>query len=71
MAEGTRQATARATAVVSHLIGNFGLQPDLLSAAGYAEYRPAASNDTEEGKARNRRVDIVVLNPAAAQIEPR
>jgi chemotaxis protein MotB len=64
-------STARATAVVSHLIGNFGLQPDLLSAAGYAEYRPAASNDTEEGKARNRRVDIVVLNPAAAQIEPR
>ncbi len=64
-------STARATAVISYLIGNFGLQPDLLSAAGYSEYRPAASNDTEEGRAGNRRVDIVILNPTAAQAEPR
>lgn len=63
-------STARATAVVSHMITKFGLQPDLISAAGYAEYRPAASNDTEEGKSRNRRVDIVVLNPSAARVEP-
>jgi chemotaxis protein MotB len=64
-------STARATAVVSHLISKFGMQPDLLSAAGYAEYRPAFPNDSMEGRARNRRVDIVVLNPAAAQVEPR
>jgi chemotaxis protein MotB len=64
-------STARATAVVSYLIVKFGLQPELLSAAGYAEYRPAVPNDTEEGRARNRRVDLVVLNPAAAQAEPR
>ncbi len=63
-------STARATAVVSYLISKFGLMPELLSAAGYAEYRPAASNDTIEGRARNRRVDVVVLNPAAAQVEP-
>lgn len=63
-------STARATMVVSYLITNFGLRPEALSAAGYAEYRPAASNDTEEGRARNRRVDIIVLNPAAAAVEP-
>jgi chemotaxis protein MotB len=63
-------STARATAVISHLVANFGMQPKLVSAAGYAEYRPCAPNDTVEGKARNRRVDIVVLNPAAAGVEP-
>jgi chemotaxis protein MotB len=64
-------STARATAVVSYLIAKFGLSPELLSAAGYAEYRPTAANDTEEGRARNRRVDVVVLNPLAAQAEPK
>lgn len=64
-------STARATMVVSYLIIKFGMWPELLSAAGYAEYRPAADNDTEEGKARNRRVDIIVLNPAVAALEPR
>jgi chemotaxis protein MotB len=63
-------STARATGVLSYMIGKFGFRPDLLSAAGYGEYRPVASNKTEEGKARNRRVDIVILNPAAAEIEP-
>jgi chemotaxis protein MotB len=63
-------STARATAVISHLVASFGMQPELISAAGYAEYRPSAPNDTEEGKARNRRVDIVVLNPAAGGVEP-
>jgi chemotaxis protein MotB len=63
-------STARATAVISHLIVSFGLQPELISAAGYAEYRPCTPNDTEEGKSRNRRVDIVVLNPAAGGAEP-
>jgi chemotaxis protein MotB len=64
-------STARATAMISYLIVNLGFAPDLLSAAGYAEFRPAASNDTPDGKARNRRVDIVILNPATALAEPR
>ncbi|HYK89515.1 MAG TPA: OmpA family protein [Acidobacteriota bacterium] len=64
-------STSRATAVVAYLIGKFGFEPDRLSAAGYAEYRPAASNDTAEGRARNRRVDIVVLSATSAQQEPR
>jgi chemotaxis protein MotB len=34
---------------------------DRLSAAGYAEFHPAATNDTAEGRAENRRVDLVVI----------
>lgn len=64
-------STARATAIVSYMIEKFGFEPNRLSAAGYAEYRPIAANDTPEGRARNRRVDIVVLNPSYAQMEPR
>jgi chemotaxis protein MotB len=64
-------STARATSVVSYLVLKFGLSPERLSAAGYAEFRPTASNDTEEGRARNRRVDILVMDPRYAMAEPR
>jgi chemotaxis protein MotB len=37
------------------------LPPDRVSVAGYGEFHPNASNDTEEGRAENRRVDLVVL----------
>ncbi len=63
-------STARATVIVSYLITKFGLPPDLLSAAGYSEYRPIADNETLEGRARNRRVDIVILNPEVSRQEP-
>jgi len=64
-------SSARATNVVLRLINNFGLSPELLSASGFGEYRPIESNDTDFGRARNRRVDIVILNPAIARIEPK
>jgi len=54
-------STARATEVVSLLIEKHGFDPSLISAAGYSEYRPIASNDTEEGRRSNRRVDLVVV----------
>lgn len=54
-------STARATSVLDLLITRFGLEPERLSAAGYAKYHPVASNDTAAGRAMNRRVDIVVL----------
>ncbi len=54
-------STARATEVVSLLIEKHGFDPRLVSAAGYSEYRPIASNDTEEGRKSNRRVDLVVV----------
>jgi chemotaxis protein MotB len=57
-------STARAANMIELLVTRFGFAPYRLSAAGYAEYHPAATNDTPEGRAENRRVDIVVLNPA-------
>lgn len=54
-------STARATDLVRLLMMRYRLDPDRLAAAGYAQYHPIASNDTEPGRALNRRVDIVVL----------
>jgi chemotaxis protein MotB len=54
-------STSRATEVVRQLITQYQFAPELLSAAGYAEYHPIASNDTEEGRSKNRRVDVVIV----------
>jgi len=54
-------STARATYLVSYFIKSHHFDPKRLSAAGYAEYRPVDTNDTSEGRARNRRVDITIL----------
>jgi chemotaxis protein MotB len=61
-------STARAVSVVAHLLAR-GLQPERLSAAGYGEFHPRASNASEAGRARNRRIDIVVLNPLTGERE--
>jgi len=58
-------STARATRVVQWLIEAGGVPADRLSAAGYAEYHPRVANDSVANRARNRRVDIVVVDPAA------
>lgn len=62
-------STARATRVVAYFVLNAGLPPSRLSAAGYSEFHPRATNATAEGRARNRRVDIVVLNTATTTAE--
>ena len=54
-------STARATELARMLIVKYGMAPGRLSAAGYAQYHPVASNATAAGRARNRRVDIIVL----------
>jgi chemotaxis protein MotB len=54
-------STARATEVVSLLVERHGFDPRMISAAGYSQYRPLASNDTEEGRKTNRRVDLVIV----------
>jgi chemotaxis protein MotB len=54
-------STARATELIRLLIVRHRFSPLRLSAAGYAEYYPVASNLTAEGRAQNRRVDIVIL----------
>ncbi len=53
-------STSRATTVAKYL-KNDGIAPELLSACGYSEYRPVASNETAEGKAKNRRIEIVLM----------
>jgi chemotaxis protein MotB len=58
-------STARATYIISYLTGKFPFEPHRLSAAGYGEYRPVASNGTGQGRSMNRRVDLVILNEAA------
>jgi chemotaxis protein MotB len=55
-------STARATEVVALLVERYGFDPMQVSAAGYSQYRPVASNDAEEGRKTNRRVDLVVVS---------
>ena len=54
-------STARSTELVRVLIVNYSFAPGRLSAAGYAEFHPATTNNTAEGRAQNRRVDVVIL----------
>jgi chemotaxis protein MotB len=61
-------STARATTVLRELIERHGIAPARLSAAGYADERPVAGNDTGEGRAANRRVELVVLADVAAAL---
>ncbi len=56
-------STARASQLVKMFIVRYNIVPTRLSAAGFAQFHPAAPNDTDENRARNRRVDIVILNP--------
>lgn len=57
-------STARATEVVALLVERYGFDPMQVSAAGYSQYRPIASNETEEARKINRRVDLVVVSRA-------
>jgi chemotaxis protein MotB len=54
-------STARATAVVALLVDRNGFDPSLVAAAGYSEYHPVQANNTVQGRAANRRVDLVVV----------
>ncbi len=60
-------STSRATEIVRLLIVRDGFAPDRLSAAGYAEYHPVATNRIAEGRGMNRRVDIVILGHALTE----
>jgi len=63
-------SSARATSVVRYLIGRYAFSPEKLSALGFGEYRPIAPNTSEENRAKNRRVDIVVLTDNLSRYEP-
>lgn len=63
-------SSGRAAAVLSFFVNTSGLSEGRLSVAGYGSQRPLASNDTQEGRSQNRRVDIVVLEPREAASAP-
>ena len=62
-------STARASWLVAYLITEFGMNPGRLSAAGYGQFRPVATNATSAGRAMNRRVDLVLLSRERADSE--
>ncbi len=53
-------STARAVSVL-HYLESKGTAPKRMQATGYGEYRTVASNDTKEGRQKNRRVEIIIL----------
>jgi chemotaxis protein MotB len=53
-------STKRATAIVTLLTENAGIPKDNLTAAGRGEYAPIAGNDTAEGRAKNRRIEVIL-----------
>lgn len=61
-------STARALSILHYLIDEKGISPLRVSAIGYGEYRPVASNATKEGRQLNRRVEIVIL-PKVAKVK--
>ena len=54
-------SAARATCIARLFLDLKAVPPERISASGYAEYRPVATNETAEGRAENRRVDLIVL----------
>lgn len=54
-------STTRATSVARYLQDVGGIDPKILSAAGYAHFRPVADNSTPEGRSKNRRIEIVLV----------
>lgn len=63
-------STARATEIIKLLITRYSITPNRLSASGYGEYFPVASNQTAEGRSQNRRVDLVILNTSVDSVVP-
>jgi chemotaxis protein MotB len=53
-----------------NLFSQFGVPTDQMAISGYAETKPIDSNETDEGRARNRRVDILIMNELGLLSEP-
>jgi chemotaxis protein MotB len=64
-------STARATTIVRYLVEEMSFDPRTLAATGFAEFRPLGDNATPEGRAANRRVDLVLLTEGAGGPTPR
>jgi outer membrane protein OmpA-like peptidoglycan-associated protein len=55
----------RADSVREYLIANLGLPADRVSSIGYGKTSPIANNDSADGRAQNRRIDVVILDARA------
>jgi chemotaxis protein MotB len=62
-------STARALSVLHYLVDQKEIAPERVSAIGYGEYHPVASNDNKEGRQLNRRVEIVIIPQLKKQRE--
>ncbi len=62
-------STARASSVVRLLVEKYEVSPEKVVAVGYGEYRPVADNSTAEGRAKNRRIDIIILSERYDNLE--
>lgn len=60
-------STGRATEVIHYFVNEKGIDPKRLAATGYGEFHPVVSNDTPEGRMKNRRVEIVI---SPKKVEP-
>jgi len=63
-------SSARSIALLTVMTTEFDVPETRLSIGGYADNAPLADNETEEGRARNRRVDIIILNETGLKGEP-
>lgn len=54
-------SSARASGIITYLIRQFSFMPSLFTAIGFADTRPLANNNSSSGKARNRRIEILIL----------
>ncbi len=55
-------SAARSISVLNYFKDEKGFDPELLSQEGFGEYKPIASNDTPEGRAKNRRVEVKIMS---------
>jgi len=63
-------SAARSIAMLELLTARFNIPSGRMAVAGYADTVPIESNDSEEGRAHNRRVDVVILNENGTRPEP-
>lgn len=63
-------STTRATSIVRYLLAYHSIPPGKISATGYGEFRPIATNKSAEGRMQNRRVDVVILSTKEEETEP-
>ncbi len=63
-------SASRAINVAKYFVTKHGIDPGRITATGYAEFKPVTTNESPEGRAKNRRVDIVLLSESARRKEP-